>query len=92
MKLLDIPFEHANWSVGKDFDRIRRYNPLGRVPTLVLDDGEALMETTAILDYLDDRVGAERALLPRSGPQPAHGVALDRDRERRRRQSPRTAL
>ena len=67
MKLLEIPFEHANWSVGKDFDRIRRYNPLGRVPTLVLDDGEALMETTAILDYLDDRVGAERALLPRSG-------------------------
>jgi len=67
MKLLDIPFEHANWSVGKDFERIRRYNPLGRVPTLVLDDGEALMESSAILDYLDDRVGPERALLPRSG-------------------------
>ena len=67
MKLLDIPFEHANWSVGKDFERIRHYNPLGRVPTLVLDDGEALMETSAILDYLDDRVGPERALLPGSG-------------------------
>ena len=67
LKLLDIPFEHANWSVGKDFERIRRYNPLGRVPTLVLDDGEALMESSAILDYLDERVGPERALLPRSG-------------------------
>jgi glutathione S-transferase len=67
MKLLDIPFEHANWSVGKDFERIRRYNPLGRVPTLVLDDGEVLMETSAILDYLGERVGPERALLPRSG-------------------------
>jgi glutathione S-transferase len=67
LKLLDIPFEHANWSVGQDFDRIRSYNPLGRVPTLVLDDGEALMETTAILDYVAERAGPERALLPGSG-------------------------
>jgi glutathione S-transferase len=68
MRLLGLKFEHANWSVGKDFDRIRQYNPLGRVPTLVLDDGEALVESAAILDYLDDLVGIERALLPHSGP------------------------
>src|SRR6267154_4615585 len=67
MKLLAIPFEHRNWSVGKDFDRIREFNPLGRVPTLVLDDGEALIESAAILDYLDDFVGSARALLPASG-------------------------
>jgi glutathione S-transferase len=69
MKLLEVPFEHANWSVGKDFDRIREYNPLGRVPTLVTDDGFRLMESAAILDYLDERAGPERALLPRSGPE-----------------------
>lgn len=67
MKLFGMPFEHLNWSVGKDFDRIREYNPLGRVPTLVLDDGEALMEASAILDFLDERAGPERALLPKSG-------------------------
>ena len=33
MQLLDIGYEHADWSVGRDFDRIRAYNPLGRVPT-----------------------------------------------------------
>ncbi len=69
MKLLEMPFEHANWSVGKDFDRIREYNPLGRVPTLVTDDGENLMESAAILDYLDERAGPERSLLPRSGAE-----------------------
>ncbi|HEY1724518.1 MAG TPA: glutathione S-transferase family protein [Steroidobacteraceae bacterium] len=69
MQLLDIGYEHANWSVGKDLERIRQYNPLGRVPTLVLDDGEVLCESAAILDYLDERVGAERALLPRRGPE-----------------------
>jgi glutathione S-transferase len=67
MHLLGIPFEHRNWSVGKDFERIREFNPLGRVPTLVLDDGEALIESAAILDYLDDFVGPARALLPPTG-------------------------
>jgi glutathione S-transferase len=67
MKLLDVPFEHANWSVGKDFDRIREFNPLGRVPTLVTDDGLRLMESAAILDHLDEMAGPDRALLPRSG-------------------------
>jgi glutathione S-transferase len=69
LKLLQLPFEHANWSVGKDFDRIREYNPLGRVPTLVLANGEKLFESAAILDYLDELVGPERALLPASGPE-----------------------
>jgi glutathione S-transferase len=68
MKRLGLLFEHANWSVGKDFDRIRQYNPLGRVPTLVLDDGDALTDSAAILDYLDELVGPDRALLPPAGP------------------------
>lgn len=67
MKLFGMPFEHLNWSVGKDFDLIRRHNPLGRVPALVLDDGEVLVESSAILDYLDELAGPERALLPQSG-------------------------
>jgi glutathione S-transferase len=67
MKLLELPYEHANWSIGRDFDRIRNHNPLGRVPTLVTDEGESLMESSAILDYLDERAGPERALLPPSG-------------------------
>jgi glutathione S-transferase len=69
LKLLDLPFEHANWSVGKDFDRIREYNPLGRVPTLVIGRNEILFESGAILDYLDELVGPGRALLPRSGAE-----------------------
>lgn len=76
MKLLGLPFEHRNWSVGKDFERIRAYNPLGRVPTLVLDDGEALMESGAILDFLDQHAGTERALLPASGADRRNALRL----------------
>jgi len=32
MKRLGLLFEHGNWSVGADFERIRQYSPLGRVP------------------------------------------------------------
>ena len=67
MALYGMPFEHRAWSVGRDFDRIREYNPLGRAPTLVLDDGEVLTESAMMLDYLDDAVGAQRALMPATG-------------------------
>lgn len=76
MKMLELPFEHANWSVGKDFERIREYNPLGRVPTLVLGKGECLFESAAILDYLDERVGPERALLPPRGAERREALKL----------------
>jgi glutathione S-transferase len=55
--------------VGKDFELIRQFNPLGRVPALVLADGESLIDSTAILDFLDDSVGPERALLPSTGKE-----------------------
>jgi glutathione S-transferase len=67
LNFLGLPFEHRNWSVGKDFESIRKYNPLGRVPTLVLANGDALVESAAILDYLDEVAGPKRALLPASG-------------------------
>jgi glutathione S-transferase len=65
--LLGFTFEHRNWSVGKDFERIRQFNPLGRVPALVLDSGETLIESAMILDWLDQQIGPARALLPASG-------------------------
>lgn len=64
---LGMPFEHRSWSVGRDAEAIRRYSPQARVPALVLDDGEVLIESSAILDYLDDLAGPGRALLPGSG-------------------------
>ena len=67
MRLYGIDFEHRPWSTFGDADKIAPYNPLRRVPTLVLDDGEALIESAMILDYLDDRAGPEKALIARSG-------------------------
>ena len=67
LRLYGMPFEHRPWSTFGDGDKIAPYNPLRRVPTLVLDSGEALIESSAILDYLDDLVGAEKAMMAARG-------------------------
>lgn len=68
LTLYGLPFEHRPWSTFGDADRLRDFNPLTRVPTLVLDDGEVLIESHAILDYLDSRAPDGRAMFPRDEP------------------------
>jgi glutathione S-transferase len=72
----ELPFEHRSWSVWADAAKIAVHNPLRRVPTLLLDDGTALVETFAILDALDELVGPERALLPASGAERQDGMRI----------------
>src|SRR5512139_2397140 len=65
--VLGFAFEHDTRSVFADFDSMRTVNPLGRIPSLILPDGTTLIDSAAILDWLDQSVGPERALLPPSG-------------------------
>ncbi|HWA31583.1 MAG TPA: glutathione S-transferase family protein [Rhizomicrobium sp.] len=67
LMVLGIPYEHDTRSVFGDFDSMRTTNPLGRIPSFILDDGEVLIDSAAILDHLDEMAGLERALLPPSG-------------------------
>ena len=47
---------------------VRAANPLGRIPALVLDNGETLIDSAAIIDHLDEVYGGDRPLTPASGP------------------------
>lgn len=69
LTLYGFPFEHRPWSAFSDADKMAPFNPLCRVPTLVLDDGEVLIESGAILDHLDERAGPARALIADSGAE-----------------------
>src|SRR3954451_9300070 len=69
LRLYAMPFEHRPWSTFGDADKIAPFNPLRRVPTLVLEGGEALLESGVILDHLDELAGQERALIAKRGPQ-----------------------
>ena len=53
LQIYGIVYDHVPWSTFGDGDQVARHNPLKRVPALVLDDGEVLIESGAILDYLD---------------------------------------
>jgi len=68
LTLYGIAFEHRPWSTFGDADKIRLYNPLTRVPTLVLDEGEVLIDSTVILDYVDSLVPTERRMFPVTEP------------------------
>lgn len=68
LTLYGMPFEHRPWSTFGNADSIRPFNPLTRVPTLVLDDGEVLIESHLMLDYLDSLVAPEQAMFPRAEP------------------------
>jgi glutathione S-transferase len=67
LKTYGFAYEHNKASVWGHTEEIARYNPLRRVPTLVMDDGEVLTESAAMLAILDDIVGPERATLARTG-------------------------
>ena len=76
MRLYELPFEHRPWSTFGEGDKIVAYNPLRRVPTLVLASGEVLIESTAILDYLDEWVGPDKAMIAVHGPERRHALKI----------------
>ena len=53
LRILDIAYEHLPYTAWSQLEAVRRVNPVGRVPALVLDSGESLFDSTAILDHLD---------------------------------------
>jgi glutathione S-transferase len=76
LRLYGLAFEHRPWSTFGEGEKIAPYNPLRRVPTLVLDGGEALIESMAILDYLDELVGPEKAMIAARGPERRHALKI----------------
>jgi glutathione S-transferase len=67
LRVLGFAYEHDTRSVFADFAAMQKINPLGRIPSLILPSGEALIDSAAILDWLDEAVGPERALIPSQG-------------------------
>jgi glutathione S-transferase len=62
-----VPFEHRVVTAFDNREEVRASNPLGRVPALMLESGETLIDSGAIIDHLDEAHGGDRPLTPRSG-------------------------
>ena len=48
-----LPFEFIEESAWTPDTTVPRYNPLNKVPALVLDDGESIYDSPVICEYLD---------------------------------------
>ena len=68
LTLYGLPFRHEPWSAFNDAEKFKRHSPVTRVPLLVLDTGEALIESHAILDYLDSLAPVDQAMFPAAEP------------------------
>lgn len=64
LQILDVDYEHVSQSVVAGYDDFRKINPLAKSPTLICDDGEMLIDSTLIIDYVESRAG--RSLMPES--------------------------
>ena len=49
-------------------DSLRTQNPLGKIPALILENGDVLFDSRVIVEYLDWLAGGDK-LFPASGPE-----------------------
>ena len=63
LELYGVDFVHEPLSVFSTYNAFARINPVVKAPTLVLDDGTVLMDSSLILDYLEALAPADRKLL-----------------------------
>jgi glutathione S-transferase len=67
LRAYGLAYEQRDLSGFANRADVRAANPLGRIPVLVLDDGETLVDSAAIIDHLDEVYGRDRALTPTAG-------------------------
>lgn len=76
LDLYGVAFEHQSLSVFRTFDEFAQINPVVKAPTLVLDDGTVLMDSSLILDYLEALAPAGKKLLPQAPAERAHDLQV----------------
>ncbi|MCK8657530.1 glutathione S-transferase [Pseudomonas umsongensis] len=73
---LGIALEQQSVSVFRTFEQFQQINPVVKAPTLVLDDGEVLMDSTLIIDYLEALAEPGRSLMPQGIEQRLRALRL----------------
>lgn len=59
-----IRYRHKPISVFDSFDEFAKINPVVKAPTIVLDDGGVLLDSSLILDYFERQNHTGRRLMP----------------------------
>lgn len=69
LKTLGLDYEQKALSVLDDGEEIRKINPIGRVPSLIIDGSEAIVDSHTIIDYALEVGDPENRLMAASGAE-----------------------
>jgi glutathione S-transferase len=72
LECLGVPFEHEAVSVFSTFERFQAINPVVKAPTLVCDDGEVMMDSSLILQFVEATAANGRSLWPSDAREARH--------------------
>lgn len=72
MSCLGVPFEHEAVSVVSTFERFQRINPVVKAPTLICGDGQVIMDSSLILQFIEAAHANGRHLWPRDATELQH--------------------
>ncbi|MDF3161932.1 glutathione S-transferase [Pseudomonas proteolytica] len=76
LDLYGVDFEQQSLSVFSTFAEFATINPVVKAPTLVLDDGTVLMDSSLILDYFEALAPADKKLLPQTAAARARDLQV----------------
>ncbi len=77
LKLLKFDFQHCPVSVFSNFEEFHKINPVVKAPTLVFDDGQTLMDSTLILDYVMTLSDSDIRLIPLNSKERLRATRLN---------------
>ncbi|MGY9055170.1 MAG: glutathione S-transferase family protein [Alphaproteobacteria bacterium] len=68
LNAMGLAYDSEKVPVWDTPEEIKKHNPLVRIPTMIMNDGDVLVESYAILDALDEMAGDKR-LTPAAGAE-----------------------
>lgn len=75
MRLLGLAYDHRSLSVFSTFEQFSQVNPVVKAPTLVTDDGTVLMDSTLILQWVQEQAASSQ-LTPDTPQARLHDLRL----------------
>ena len=72
LDVLGVAFDHEAVSVFSTFEKFKSINPVVKAPTLVCDDGEVLMDSSLILQFIEAAKTNGRTLWSKDSAQLQH--------------------
>ncbi|MCC3720959.1 glutathione S-transferase [Rouxiella badensis] len=76
LELYGVKFEHFPLSVFRHVEAFREINPVVKAPTLELDNGQRLMDSTLMISFFETLATAEHKLLPQGAEALAESLNI----------------